>query len=66
MFENPTVNLGTLCGSCVKIACCLSWVCPHIYSCRQQHPKCKQAICLVSSPFICILCSSSNCTNKNL
>jgi hypothetical protein len=44
----------------------LEFVYLHISSCRQQHPKCKQAICLVSPPFICILCSSSNCTNKNL
>lgn len=66
MFKNPTVNLSALCSSCVKSACCSSWVYLHISSCRQQHPKCKQAICLVSPPFICVLHSSSNCTNKNL
>jgi len=51
MFENPTANVGALCISCTKIACCSSEVDLHISLFGQQHPKCEWAIRLVYPPF---------------
>ena len=40
------------------------WVDIHVSLCRQQRPKCWQAVSLVCPPFFCKLRCSSNRTNK--
>jgi hypothetical protein len=63
-FENPTVNIKTLCNSCVKIAFVFSWVDLRLFLCGLQCPKCEWTIRLVYPLFFGELRLSSNPTKK--